>query len=281
MPAVLVTGASTGIGEATALHLDGLGHHVFASVRKEEDGERLRDQASDRLTPLLFDVTDEKAVGAAAETVTETLGATRFAGVVNNAGIGMGGPLEYLSLDDWRQQFEVNVLGQVVVTKAFLPLVRDGHGRIVFIGSISGRCGTALMGPYTGSKFAIEGIAEALRLELHPWDIKVSVVEPGAIKTAIWEKGRAQAAELTSRFPPEAVDRYRAAIDMITRGIDYQDEHGIAPVGVAKAVEHALFAPRPRLRYVVGNDAKVTALMSRFMPDSAKDAIVRRIAGRI
>lgn len=274
---VLITGASTGIGEACALHLDRAGHTVFAGVRRQTDADRLASQASDRLTPLLLDVTDEEQIEAAAETVEEEAGG--LAGLVNNAGIARGGPLEYLPLDEWREQFEVNVIGQIAVTKAMLPLLRRERGRVVFIGSIGGRVATPLMGPYNASKFAVEAIGEALRHELRPWGLHVSVVEPGAIKTAIWDKGRETADRLDEELPAEARERYRAHIDAIREGIDMQDRQGIGPEAVAKAVEHALCSRRPRTRYVVGKDAKAQAAMVRLLPDKAREAVIRRFAG--
>ncbi|MCX7620883.1 MAG: SDR family oxidoreductase [Acidimicrobiales bacterium] len=281
MPAVLVTGASTGIGEATARRLATRGHQVFAGVRQAADGERLKAAVCENLVPVLLDVTDEDQVEAAAQMVGQRLGTTRFAGVVNNAGVARGGPLEYLSLEDWRFQFEVNVFGQIAVTRAFMPLIREGHGRVVFVGSISGRYATPLMGPYAGSKFAIEAIAESLRHELHPWGLKVSVVEPGAVKTAIWEKGRKLVDELLDRFPPEAIDRYREMIDQVQAGIEFQDANGIEPVAVARVIEHALFSARPKPRYLVGRDARAAGHLVRFLPDRAKDALIRAVSNRL
>lgn len=274
---VLVTGASTGIGEACALHLDRLGHRVFAGVRREEDAERLGAQASERFVPVMLDVTDDVQVDAAVKTVDESAGG--LAGLVNNAGVARGGPLEYLPLDVWREQLEINVVGQVAVTRAMLPLLRRDRGRIVFMGSIGGRVATPLMGPYNASKFAIEGIGEALRQELSPWGLHVAVVEPGAVKTPIWEKGRETAAQLDDELPEEAARRYAAHIQAIREGIDMQERRGVEPEAVAKAVEHALFSNRPRTRYVVGPDARALAAMTRLLPDKAREAIVRRFAG--
>jgi NAD(P)-dependent dehydrogenase (short-subunit alcohol dehydrogenase family) len=278
---VLVTGASTGIGEACAVHLAGLGHHVFAGIRKEADGERLVQTAAGRLTPVMLDVTDADAVEAAAKSVESEAGSTGVAGVVNNAGIGIGGPVEYLDLDDWRRQFEVNLFGQLSVTQAMLPLLRAGRGRIVFIGSIGGRMSTPLLAPYNASKFALEAVAESLRHELHPWGLHVSLVEPGAVKTPIWEKARSLADEMEERLPAEAAERYRPFIQDVRRAVDYQEEHGIAPIDVARAVERALHAPRPRTRYPVGLDAKAQALAVRLLPDRARDALVRRVMKRM
>jgi NAD(P)-dependent dehydrogenase (short-subunit alcohol dehydrogenase family) len=276
--AFLVTGASSGIGEATALHLDTLGYTVFAGVRNDADADRLRGQASHRLTTVSLDVTDEAQVDSAARTIEAAVGAQGLGGVVNNAGIARGGPLEYLPLDEWRTQLEVNVVGQVAVTKAMLPMVRTARGRIVFIGSVSGRFGTPMMGPYAASKFAIEGIAEALRHEVHRWGVHVAVVEPGAVKTPIWDKGRETTDRLERDLPAEARERYADQIAMIRKGIEQQDANGVPPSKVAKAVEHALLSTRPRDRYLVGNDALVVGVLSRFAPDKVKDLIVRTLA---
>jgi NAD(P)-dependent dehydrogenase (short-subunit alcohol dehydrogenase family) len=274
---VLVTGASTGIGEACALRLDRLGHRVYAGVRSEEHARGLRQRGSDRIVPVFLDVTDQGQVDAVAKQIAD--GGGSLDGVVNNAGVARGGPLEYLPLEIWREQLEVNVLGQVAVTKAMLPFIRAARGRIVFIGSIGGRVATMLMGPYGASKFAIEAIGESLRSELRPWSISVSVVEPGAIKTSIWEKGRQEADRLERVLPAEARTRYAKHIAAIRKGIEMQDRQGASPDKVAAAVEHALFSPRPKTRYLVGIDARVQALMVRWLPDRSREAIIRRFAG--
>ena len=281
MPAVLITGASTGIGEACALHLDHLGHDVFAGVRRTVDGERLQAAASPRLTPVVMDVTDEAAVSAAATSVAAALGTTRFAGVVNNAGIAIGGPIEYLALDDWRRQLDVNVTGQVAVTQAFLPLVREGHGRVVFIGSMSGKVATPMTGPYNASKFAVEAIADTLRQELRPWGIGVALVEPGAVKTPIWDRAREQFDAIEQKLPPEGRERYATFIDQTRRGVEMQDSRGADPAKVAKAVEHALFSARPHTRYPVGSDAWAGTTMARLLPDRVKDALLRIVTDRV
>ena len=275
--AVLVTGASTGIGQACALHLDHLGHRVYAGVRKQAQAQELSGRGSGRLTPVILDVTEQAQVDAVAARIAADGG--ELAGIVNNAGVAMGGPLEYLPLSAWREQFDVNVLGQVAVTKAMLPLIRPARGRIVFMGSIGGRMATMLLGPYCASKFAIEAIGETLRQELHPWGISVSVIEPGAIKTPIWDKGRRDADDLEQELPAEARTQYASHIAAIRKGIDMQDRNSVSPQKVARAVEHALFASRPRTRYLVGTDARVQSALVRWLPDRAREAIIRRFAG--
>jgi NAD(P)-dependent dehydrogenase (short-subunit alcohol dehydrogenase family) len=277
MPAILVTGASTGIGEACALHLASQGQLVFAGVRKEADADHLERDGRGRIVPVILDVTDHATIEAAVKTVRDRSGTTRFAGVVNNAGVARGGPLEYLAIDEWRDQLEVNVIGQVAVTQAFFPLIREGSGRVVFIGSIGGRVGTPLMGPYCASKFALEGIAESLRHELHDTSIKVALVEPGAVKTEIWSKGRETSERLKSEASPEMLERYGAQIQKVLDSIERNDRNGVAPIAVAKAVEHALFATHPRARYLVGTDAKAGGFLARILPDGLKDAVLRKL----
>jgi NAD(P)-dependent dehydrogenase (short-subunit alcohol dehydrogenase family) len=276
---VLVTGASSGIGRACALHLDGLGSRVFAGVRTESAAESVRRAASDRLVPVLLDVTDTAAIDMAVAFIESALDGRGLVGVVNNAGVAHGGPIEYLPIEEWRKQLEVNVIGQVAVTKAMMPLVRRGRGRIVFIGSIGGRVGTPLLSPYAASKFAIEGIAECLRHELRPFGVRVVVVDPGAVKTDIWDKGRRYADEMEQRLPAEATALYGDAITGLRRSIEQQDRIGIPPEQVARVVARALFSDRPWARYLVGRDAQVAGIIARLLPDSAKDAIVRMIGG--
>lgn len=274
MADLLITGASTGIGEATALHLDGLGHRVFAGVRKDADGEKLVVAArSGRLVPVILDVTDDEQIADAVGQVTEATSG-RLDGVVNNAGIAMGGPLEFMPLDDFRMQMDVNVTGLLAVTQATMPLVRKGHGRVVLVGSISGRLAVPMTGAYSASKFAVEALADTLRMELSAWDLPVSLVQPGAIKTPIWDKGREQADQMREKYSDEVLELYDDGVESVTKGIEQQRDNGIPPLEVAKAIEHALFAERPRSRYKVGTDAKAGAVLARVLPDRAKDVIV-------
>src|SRR5580698_2276395 len=194
MKSVVVTGSSTGIGWGAAKVLIENGLRVFGSVRKEADGERLRAEFGENFVPLLFDVTDAAAVNAAAEKVSAALGPETLAGLVNNAGIAVAGPLLYLKIDELRHQLEVNVVGQIVVTQAFAPLLgvdktRKGEpGRIVMISSVGGKNANPFMGPYNASKFALEGLSESLRRELMLFGIDVIIIAPGAVATPIWDK---------------------------------------------------------------------------------------------
>src|SRR5919204_4783282 len=206
--AVLITGASTGIGEACALHLDRLGFTVFAGIRKEADGRALQAKASPRLTPLALDVTDQGQVTATVQTIESSLGAGGLWGLVNNAGIAVGGPLEFLPVDEFRLQLEVNVVGQLRVIQAVLPLVRRARGRIVNMSSVSGKLSAPFMGPYSSSKFALEAISDALRLELRPWGIMVSVIEPSNVATPIWGKSLQAGMAVIERLPARAREPY-------------------------------------------------------------------------
>ncbi|MCH7811697.1 MAG: SDR family oxidoreductase [Chloroflexi bacterium] len=277
--AVVITGASTGIGEACALRLDKKGFRVFAGVRKDEDGERLKGQASERLTPVRIDVTDEASISAAAETVAAAVGEAGVAGLVNNAGIGVPGPLEFLTSDDLRRQFEVNVIGQLAVTRAFLPLIRRATGRIVNIGSIAGRMATPFLGLYSASKFAMEALTDSLRQELRPWGIHVSIVEPGSIATPIWQKAQAEADELEKNLPEEAMALYGKPFAAMREAARKFEEAGIPPDEVAKFVEHAITAKTPKTRYVVGRDAQIQRVLAKVAPDRLRDRLVAQQLG--
>lgn len=282
-PVVVVTGASTGIGKAIALALVRRGFRVYAGVRRTMDGERLVEEASsgadvDRrgdLVPLMLDVTDAEHVAAAVDMVRSHDETRRLAGLVNNAGIAVAGPMEYLPLEDLRSQFEVNVLGQVAVTQAFLPMLRKSGGRLVFVGSVSGMVSSRLLGAYAASKFALEAIADAFRRELAPWRVRVSVVEPGRIATPIWEKSVAEGHERMAQLPPESVEYYGDLMQALTDGAREAARVGTHPEAVARAVHRALTSRRPRTRYFVGTDAHIINVMRRVVSDPMFDRIIR------
>jgi NAD(P)-dependent dehydrogenase (short-subunit alcohol dehydrogenase family) len=277
--AVLISGSSTGIGRASALRLDRAGFRVFAGVRNRADAESLDADGSDRLEPVILDVTDEVTIEATRARIDEVTGG-RLAGLVNNAGVAMGGPIEALSLEGVRQQLEVNVTGQLAVTRAMLPMVRAARGRVVFMSSIGGRSALPYLSPYAASKHAIEAIGDSLRREMMPFGVEVSIVEPGAVATPIWEKGGREAAELRQRATPEQVEAYGEVMERFEQLFIEAGKQGVAPDEVAKVVEHALTAERPKTRYVVGRDAKLRAAVGRFLPDRIMDrAIARRLAG--
>jgi NAD(P)-dependent dehydrogenase (short-subunit alcohol dehydrogenase family) len=276
LPAVVVTGASSGIGAACALRLARSGFRVFAGVRNPEDGERLLHGAGGGMQWLLLDVTDAGTIARAADSVRSAQGDRGLAGLVNNAGIAVGGPLEYLSADRLRHQLEVNVVGLHAVTQAFIPLIRQGHGRIVHIGSIAGKIASPFTGAYAASKHAVEALTDALRLELAPEGIHVSVVEPGQIRTPIWDKGLREFDAISSQIPADGMRRYRGRLQALHHILERARTRATPPDAVADAVLHALGSMAPRTRYVVGGDARVRLWLTRLLPDRILDLVVLR-----
>jgi NAD(P)-dependent dehydrogenase (short-subunit alcohol dehydrogenase family) len=276
--AVLVTGSSTGIGRACALELDRLGFAVFAGVRTEADAAAVRGAGPGGIQPLLLDVTEADQIAAAAERVAAE-GPGRLAGLVNNAGVGVGGPLELIPIDEFRRQIEVNLIGQVAVTQAFLPALRRARGRVVFLSSIGGLNANPYMSPYHASKFGIEAVGDSLRQELRQFGVEVSLVEPGSVATPIWEKGRDSAEAIQDRLTPEHERLYGDKVARMAKVLEKVGARGVPPEKVAEAVAHALTAKRPRTRYLVGADARMTLLMRRLLPDRVRDRLVARATG--
>jgi NAD(P)-dependent dehydrogenase (short-subunit alcohol dehydrogenase family) len=274
MRTVLVTGASTGIGRATALRLDADGWRVFAGIRDPADGESLRAAASERLLPVALDVTEAEQIAAAAELVGREA-PDGLDGLVNNAGVAIPGPLETVPLEDFRRQIEVNLTAYVAVSQAMLPAIRRAEGRLVFLSSIGGRVAFPFGGPYHASKFATEAIGDVFRQELRPWGIKVAIIEPGSIDTPIWDRGQRKSEEIEAKSPRTNL-LYGAAIEKFRKVIEDTAERGIPPEKVADAISHALESNRPKSRYLVGLDAKVQARIKPFIPTSLFDRIVAR-----
>ncbi|MGQ0696368.1 MAG: SDR family oxidoreductase [Nitrospiraceae bacterium] len=272
--AVVITGASTGIGAACALHLDRLGFSVFAGVRNIQDGIVLQQRGSNRLSPLLLNVTDANSIQKAKVMVAEKVRSAGLFGLINNAGISVVGPLEAVPIPDLRRQLEVNVIGQVAMTQVFLPLIRQARGRIVNMGSIAGRSAMPMMWPYSASKFALEAITDALRLEVQQWGVQVTIVEPGAIATPIWDKSGKEAADLEAATPEELRSLYGAVVTAVRKVVGKAAERAISPDVVAKVVARALTASRPKTRYLVGTDAKFRALMVKLLPDRISDKVL-------
>lgn len=268
----MVTGASSGIGRACALRMQAVGWRVFAGVRNRDDAASLQAEASDRLTPILLDVADADSIQRARATVEKEFGGTGLSGLVNNAGIAYGGPVEFLELDELRRVFEVNFFGVVAMTQAFLPALRAVRGRVVNVSSNSGLVAAPFLSPYTTSKWALEALSDALRVELDPWKMRVVVIEPGAINTPLWNKGKDTVHLMRERFPREALALYGETTRALEAGLR---PHGITPDRVARAVEHALTSRRPRTRYTVGLDAGLTRLVAR-LPDGWRDAFFKK-----
>lgn len=253
------------------MHLDSLGHRVFATVRKQVDAQSLRAEASERLITLLLDVTDPDSIAAACEQVANEVGDAGLSGLVNNAGIARAGPIEFVPMEDYRTTMEVNFFGLIAVTHAFIPLLRAARGRIVNVSSVSGLIAAPFMSPYSASKHALEALSDALRVELRPWKMHVSIINPGNIRTPIWDKSL-DAIEGSMQSWPEQVYRlYGPAMDAARHRAT--SRRGIPPLAVARAVEHALTARRPKNRYLVGWDARFVALF-RLLPSRLRDWII-------
>jgi NAD(P)-dependent dehydrogenase (short-subunit alcohol dehydrogenase family) len=280
-PAVVVTGASSGIGYASSVRLDRAGFQVFAGVRKEAAGAALKAQSSNRLTPIVLDVTDPTTIARAQAVVAAATGAAGLQGLVNNAGMVLPAPIELLPIDGLRQVLEVQVVGTVATTQAFIPLLRLGKGRIVNISSISGRvAGLPLNGSYHAAKFALEGLTDTLRTELRPSQIAVALVEPGAIATPLWDKSLAALDELASRIPTDVANLYHPFIRVMRTLMLTSRTTGLPADAVAQAVEHALTAKRPKIRYLVGRDAHLFNLL-RGLPDRLYDWVLLQLLARL
>lgn len=277
--AVVITGASSGIGAACAQYLDGLGFTVWAGVRRREDGEALASLTSSRLRVVMLDVTDPASIAAAEQVVAQATRDTGLSGLVNNAGISVAGPLEVLPLDAVRMQFEVNVIGALAVTQAFIPLLRPARGRIVNISSIAGLAATPFLGAYCGSKFALEAMSDALRLELVPWGISVSLVEPGAIQSQIWQRATLSATRTLGGVAPESLARYAHLVSRMQDVMQKAAARAIPAEAVARVVADALTASRPRVRYLVGADARFRAMLKWILPDRAQDRLLAWFLG--
>lgn len=279
MDSVLITGASSGIGRACALDLDRHGWRVFAGYRKQADAEALSRDASGRLVTVQLDVTDAAQIAAAERLIAEAVGPQGLRGLVNNAGIPVAGPLEFVALDDLRHQLEVNLIGQVAVTQAMLPHLRAAQGRIANMTSVGGRVATPFFAPYSASKFALEGVGDSLRRELHDFGIWVASVEPGSIATGIWDKGRQEGDDLVARRGGEIERVYPGKIARFRDLARKTGDRGVDPQIVADAVRDLMTARKPKARYLIGTDAKQMVWAQRLLPTRAFDAIVRRQTG--
>ncbi|HEY7932950.1 MAG TPA: SDR family oxidoreductase [Solirubrobacteraceae bacterium] len=276
MPTVLITGASTGIGRATALRLATVGWTVLAGVRKAEDGQRLASEApSGSVTALTLDVTDTTHIEQARVRVERQAGG--LDALVNNAGISFTGPLEIVSLDDVRTIFEVNAFAQVAVTKAMLPALRRKRGRILFVSSIGGRVTMPFTAPYSGSKHALESFGDALRVELRSSGIQVALIEPAAVSTPIWDKSHAEYEQLV--VPPELQAYYGRVPELMQRVVKSSARRGAAPEKVAEVIVRALTVRHMKGRYMIGADGRAMLLLKRLLTDRGFDRFARRAMG--
>jgi NAD(P)-dependent dehydrogenase (short-subunit alcohol dehydrogenase family) len=270
----VVTGTSTGIGRACAIDLAGRGFHVLAGVRTEADGEAVRALHPDRIEPVLLDVTDAGAIAALPDRVGGAL-----AGLVNNAGYSTGGPVEYLPLAEIRRQLDVMLVAPFALIRVLLPALRAGRGRVVNMGSIGGRLGLPFISPYNAAKAGLAGMSDSLRQELAPVGVHVALVEPGSIRTEIWDKGIAATGEVLDGLPEEGRRLYGDRLVRTRRAAERTARMGIPPAKVAAAVAHALTAEKPKTRYLIGIDARIQAALRAALPDRALDAAMARLSG--
>jgi NAD(P)-dependent dehydrogenase (short-subunit alcohol dehydrogenase family) len=287
---VVITGASTGIGRATALHLASVGFSVFAGVRRDADAASIEAEGATvtsnggTVRAVRIDVADAATIASAFQTIATAVGDDGVLGLVNNAGISVVGPIEYVSMDDWHRQFQVNVFGQIAVTQAALPLLRvhvakfgRGSARIVNMSSIAGKIAQPVLGPYTASKFALESLSDSLRLELRPQGILVCLVNPGAIDTPIWKKGEASEAAIPRDHPARQL--YGTMIDNVVNAAKNVAKTAIPPLAVARAVEACVTRRRPNIRTFVGRDAQAGAISKAILPAWVFDRILCRYYG--
>ena len=274
MSSVLITGASRGIGRATANLLAQRGWETYAGVRRIGDGDALVEESGGRIRPIVLDITDPEQVAALERSLPTTLDA-----VVNNAGIVVGGPIEAVPLSELRRQLEVNVVGQVAVTQALLAKLRRSHGRVVFVSSVSGRISGPMTGAYSGSKYALEAIADALRLELRPWRLPVVLIEPAQTDTDMWRTAEDLLESTVGALSPEMRTLYARHIDGQRKALPKSQKMATPAEGAAATIERALTAKRPKARYVVGTGPRVAASLLPLLPTRLADAVLASTGG--
>jgi short-subunit dehydrogenase len=279
MGAVVITGCSTGIGRASALHLDSLGFEVFAGIRKEEDAESLRRAASPRLTPLFIDVTDNDSIASGAKKVTKALDGRGLAGLVNNAGATFISPLEFFPWEELVQQVKVNLLGHIAVTQSFLGLIRRCRGRVVNIGSIGGLQPVPFLSAYDACKAGMHAYTDSLRMELGAQGIQVVLVIPGHIATPIWRKTGGKGESLPDSLPEEGRAIYGSMIDAFMQTVRNMEQGGLKAEAVAEVVARVLTVPKPNTCYLVGRDARLQSFLTKLAPDRIRDALVLKMLG--
>lgn len=276
---VVITGASSGIGRSSVARMVQSGWQVFATVRKTQDGDQLVSDFGTTVTPVIMDVTNPASITAAAEQIASQLRDGGLDGLVNVAGVGRVRPVEYMSHDDLQEIFEINVFGQIAVTQALLPLLRASRGRIVNVSSVGAHIAIPFGSLINASKSAFGILNDTLRLELHPFGIHVSVVEPGAIRTPAVEKTLGDIEAVIRSLPPQGAAEYESMLRDFVRSGYEREMNGSSPDVVAQAIQHALTAKRPRTRYLVGKHASLLVALAKFLPDRLLDKVRFRIAG--
>jgi NAD(P)-dependent dehydrogenase (short-subunit alcohol dehydrogenase family) len=273
---VLVTGASSGIGHATAHALAARGFHVLAGIRSEQDASSLD---GERVECVRLDITDGADIERVRERVEHDPQGRQLRALVNNAGVAVNAPVETIPVDEWRHQFEVNLFGHVAVTQALLPALLEASGRVVNVSSIGGRVVGPTFGAYAASKFALEAMSDALRREVTRLGVQVIVVEPGGVATPIWAKGVAQADRLIGAMNASQVERYQELIAAVRKQAGATADAGAHPAEIASVIADSILAPQPRTRYLVGRDARMMARIAWLLPDRVLDALIARRLG--
>jgi NAD(P)-dependent dehydrogenase (short-subunit alcohol dehydrogenase family) len=272
---IVVTGASTGMGAATARELARKGFHVLAGVRREADSDTLRDSGIEGIEPCILDITVDSDVAALADRVARDPEHRPLRALINNAGIAVNAPVETLPLAEWRRQFEVNLFGHIAMTQALLPALLSSSGTVVNISSVGGKFALPTYGAYAGSKFALEAVSDALRREVSDAGIKVVVVEPGAVMTGMAERGIATAEGLQANMTAAQLARYGDLTAAIAGQARSFNETGVSAEHAAKVIATAATAPRPRTRYTIGRDAAILVRVTRVVSDRVLDRIIR------
>jgi NAD(P)-dependent dehydrogenase (short-subunit alcohol dehydrogenase family) len=274
MPSVLVTGAARGIGKTIVAHLASTGWEVIAGVRTEQDAAAITAVDPQRISAVILDITNAEHLAALAESLPPRLDA-----VVNNAGIAVAGPVEAVTVGDWRKQLDINVIGQLAVTRAVLPKLRESRGRIVFISSVNGRLSVPLLGPYCASKFALEAAADALRMELKGWGIPVVLVQPAQTDTDMWRTADDMVVETEASMTPALRTLYAKHIAGMKKSVPAARKMAVPADKVAAVVEEALTARRPRARYVVGMGPKLQVALMTNLPTALRDRLMTTMLG--
>jgi NAD(P)-dependent dehydrogenase (short-subunit alcohol dehydrogenase family) len=275
MPSVLVTGAGRGIGRSITEHLAQRDWDVIAGVRTEADAVAVTAANPRRITAVTLDVTNDAHIAELCDSLP-----ARLDGIVNNAGMSVGGPMETVTTDDWRKQLDVNVIGQMAVTRAVLPRLRESRGWIVFISSVNGRLSMPMIGAYSASKFALEAAADALRMELRPWHIPVVIVEPAQTDTDMWRTADTMFDEAEAALTPEHRAMYARHMAGMKKMIPIARRMAVDPAKVSTVVEKSLTTRRPRARYVVGVGPKAQVALMTNLPAAVRDLVLRKVAGQ-
>jgi NAD(P)-dependent dehydrogenase (short-subunit alcohol dehydrogenase family) len=270
---VIVTGASTGIGAATARELSSRGFHVLAGVRRDEDAEKLR---SERIEPHILDITQQADIAAIAQRVAQDPEHRPLRALVNNAGIAVNAPVEVLPMTEWHRQFDVNLFGHIAMTQALLPALLDSSGTVVNITSVGGKVAMATYGAYAGAKFALEAVSDALRREVTPFGVKVVIIEPGAVITEMAGRGVATADRLAANMTPDHHQRYDPLINAITAQARTFATDGVPAAKAAQVIADVLTTKDPRARYTIGRDAAIITRLARVAPDRLLDRLLQR-----